>query len=163
MKKLQCNTWITMWGYNVCPLRIGGSRVITTNVWGLFDCKAQPCNGFSHMSECNIMHNNKAQLNIGYKNRTFGKRKRRTMLLYWILKSLACPWSRRNDRWSSTLKRPLYCQNKKSLAFWAQQSCVSHKVNGSYFPPWCKNCNSVKRDNWFFRRTNISKFQYSLP
>jgi hypothetical protein len=45
-----------MWGYNVCPLRIGGSRVITTNVWGLFDCKTQPCNEFSYMSKYNKMH-----------------------------------------------------------------------------------------------------------
>jgi hypothetical protein len=38
---------------------------------------------------------------------------------------------------------------------------VSHKIK-SYLLPWCKNCNSVKGDDGLFRRTNISKFQYSL-
>ena len=60
---------------------------------------------------------------------------------------------------------------KKSLVFYGKyetynpekSSCVSHKINGSYLPPWCKNRNSFKGDNWLFRGTNIGKLQYSLP
>jgi hypothetical protein len=107
------HTWITMWGYNVCPLRIGGSRVITTNVWGLFDCKAHSCIMLvigQKVTSCTARSTLQYVRYRSKRNSTFGKRKRRTMLLYWILKSLACPWSRRNDWWSSTLYRPLHIQ-----------------------------------------------------
>jgi hypothetical protein len=41
-----------MWGYNVCPLRIGGSSVITTKVWGLCDCIGEKANDESYILIC---------------------------------------------------------------------------------------------------------------
>jgi hypothetical protein len=116
-------TWITMWRYSVFPLQIGGSSVTTTSVWGLFDCKAQSCYTVTFMFSINNMNNIKSVHAVKYKtNKTFGKTKRRIIVLYWILKSLASPWSRRNERWSSAPYLPLHIQ--RSITF-----CRKHKEN----------------------------------
>jgi hypothetical protein len=66
--------------------------VITTKVCGLCDCIGEKTRTESYV----IMYNKKISA-LCKINTTFGKTNRRRILLYWILKSLACPCSRKND------------------------------------------------------------------
>lgn len=68
-------------------------------------------NGWMSLKAVNNNSNNNNSAATDGRKIIFGSKKRRTKLLYWILKSLASPWSRKNDKWSSTLYRPLHKEN----------------------------------------------------